>query len=83
MLHGVQNNPGKFVLKNDKRTVVKRMEPNEKRVASRERPGEMCVRALESDPIRPFQQPESGASGRRFSATGREAGLFVGGTIAR
>jgi hypothetical protein len=53
------------MLEGCKRAVVKRMGPN-KRVASRERPGEMCVRALESDPIRPSQRPESGARGRPF-----------------
>jgi hypothetical protein len=60
MLRGVQNNPGKFVLEGYKRAVVKRMEPNKKRVASRERPGEMCVRALESDP-----PPAFSAAGNR------------------
>jgi hypothetical protein len=45
MLRGVQNNPGKFVLENYKRGVVKRMESNKKRVASRERVRERCASA--------------------------------------
>ena len=45
MLRGVQNNPGKFVLEDYKRGVVKRMESNKKRVASRERVRERCASA--------------------------------------